>query len=658
MKSNSRQSVLDEDWFSSTGLPQLQPPSISSPLVVSPPAKQHPPTPQMMDAIDWARAAACRHQLGSLFIGALAGTGKTTLLLKILPYLTGHVALCAFNATVGAELSARVSALGLVPVDDDSSTTAGTIHTLGKRTIEQYLGHPVKVEQSRVARLLKEELDRRPEWRKFLAELGPGSSKTIVHWVDLAKQAGVGLPSSSTFLELPPNHLPTWVAIAEQHGLFRPGTPTWAKEDAAEMAQGLLMVAEAPWQTALNPRSGISGGPAGSGPLTMDFSDMLRLPLMLPAGAYQPGGPIRTYRFMLVDEMQDLNVARQLLVCRLLQPAGQAIGVGDVNQAIYGFTGAEADAIERFPYRVQEWQVNVQRENPRSARPSIEERNQRHPITNLPLTVTFRNTRAIVSWVQVNYEPLFEAWSGAEEGQPPTTITEQEFWDRVTLQYGDAIVCRNTAPLVKAALKLLLKRVPVEIKGRDLKTRLLSLAQEYSLEITGRGSRRMVTERTMEGALQQLSADKLALLKEMTRLRDSLETESLSGMAMQGDYLDALIAIIYTLVPDKKERERIQAGDRLKSTIESLFDEQGAAVVLSTIHKAKGLEWDRVFVWGKNVLQPSPWARKDWELAQENNLMYVAETRGRKELVFVDLPEKEKERRGKEGKEGKEGWGE
>ena len=646
MKSNSRQSVLDDDWFGSTGLPQLQPPSISSPLVVSPPAKQHPPTPQMIDAIDWARAATCRRQLGSLFIGALAGTGKTTLLLKILPYLTGHVALCAFNATVGAELSARVSALGLVPVDENSSTTAGTIHTLGKRTVEQYLGYPVKVEQGRVARVLKEELDRRPEWRKFLAELGPGSSKVIVHWVDLAKQAGVGLPSSSTFLELPPDHLPTWVAIAEQHGLFRPGTPTWVKEDAAEMAQRLLMATESPWQTVLNPSAGpafsSSSSSSSSKPLTMDFSDMLRLPLMIPAGAYQPGGLIRTYRFLLVDEMQDLNIARQLLVCRLLQPAGQVIGVGDVNQAIYGFTGAEADAIERFPYRVQEWQVNVQRENSRGARPSIEERNQLHPITNLPLTVTFRNTKAIVSWVQTNYEPLFEAWSGAEEGQSPTTITEQEFWSRITLQYGDAIVCRNTAPLVWTALKLLLNRVPVEIKGRDLKTRLLSLANDYSLEITGRGFRRMTTERTMEQALQQLSADKLALLKEMTRLKDNLETESLAGMAVEGDYLDALIAIIYTLVPDKKERERIQAGDRLKSTIESLFDEQGAAVVLSTIHKAKGLEWDRVFVWGKNVLQPSPWARKDWELAQEENLMYVAETRGRKELVFVDLPEKEK----------------
>ena len=62
--------------------------------------------------------------------------------------------------------------------------------------------------------------------------------------------------------------------------------------------------------------------------------------------------------------------------------------------------------------------------------------------------------------------------------------------------------------------------------------------------------------------------------------------------------------------------------------------------MLSTIHKAKGLEWDRVFLWRWDLL-PSPWARFEWQKEQERNAMYVAVTRARRELYFVESGSKE-----------------
>ena len=65
------------------------------------------------------------------------------------------------------------------------------------------------------------------------------------------------------------------------------------------------------------------------------------------------------------------------------------------------------------------------------------------------------------------------------------------------------------------------------------------------------------------------------------------------------------------------------------------------AVMLSTAHKSKGLEADRVLILLPTKL-PLTWkGQLDWQLIQENNLKYVAITRAKKELVFVDVTEGE-----------------
>jgi superfamily I DNA/RNA helicase len=56
---------------------------------------------------------------------------------------------------------------------------------------------------------------------------------------------------------------------------------------------------------------------------------------------------------------------------------------------------------------------------------------------------------------------------------------------------------------------------------------------------------------------------------------------------------------------------------------------------LSTIHKAKGREWDRVGFLDAHLI-PAKWARQDWELEQEDNLAYVGVTRAKQELVYLD----------------------
>ena len=77
----------------------------------------------------------------------------------------------------------------------------------------------------------------------------------------------------------------------------------------------------------------------------------------------------------------------------------------------------------------------------------------------------------------------------------------------------------------------------------------------------------------------------------------------------------------------------------MANKLDNLFSDyaDGRFVMLSTIHKAKGLEWDRVFIILPEDI-PLTWkGQQDWEYQQEMNLKYVAITRAKKELYFVNL---------------------
>src|SRR6202035_4049275 len=84
--------------------------------------------------------------------------------------------------------------------------------------------------------------------------------------------------------------------------------------------------------------------------------------------------------------------------------------------------------------------------------------------------------------------------------------------------------------------------------------------------------------------------------------------------------------------------------DALKARINAMFvdsdNEPRPTLTLSTVHKAKGREWTRVYVLGMHQYMPSKWARQQWQKQQETNLIYVALTRAMSELIVVDVAAK------------------
>ena len=73
----------------------------------------------------------------------------------------------------------------------------------------------------------------------------------------------------------------------------------------------------------------------------------------------------------------------------------------------------------------------------------------------------------------------------------------------------------------------------------------------------------------------------------------------------------------------------------LLERIKSMFADKNHAVTLATVHKLKGLEWFRVFILNR-FLMPSKWATQEWQQKQEAHLKYVAVTRAKLDLVYIN----------------------
>ena len=75
----------------------------------------------------------------------------------------------------------------------------------------------------------------------------------------------------------------------------------------------------------------------------------------------------------------------------------------------------------------------------------------------------------------------------------------------------------------------------------------------------------------------------------------------------------------------------------LLAKIELTFTDEPntSRLTLSTVHKAKGLEFETVFILDFDKYMPSKWAAQDWQKVQERNLIYVAVTRAKNKLVYI-----------------------
>jgi superfamily I DNA/RNA helicase len=505
------------------------------------------PSPQQAAVLDWVRTGT-----GSAFVEAVAGAGKTTTLIESVKLTRGTVAFCAYNTKIAGEIGAKVAKLGL-----GNRIKTGTFHSFGlgawRWTHKGVKFGPEAAKDK--ARMTAEHL--RNTFRLDADEYAQVDG-AVTKLIGLAKQRALGL-----FGAVGDDSL--WFDIVDHFDL------AYEVEDSDLQIDRVVEMAQAGLRFHNQTASHI-----------VDFDDMIYQPVVRNCNVFGND-------WVLVDESQDTNPARRALTRKMLKPNGRAMFVGDERQAIYGFTGADADAIDQIKADFN--------------------------TTNLPLTTTFRCPQAVVRAAQQVVSHI-QAADSAPEG----SVTEVELAALVAKPEfhatNDAILCRKTAPLVDLAYTLIRKGVACHVEGRDIGLGLLKLVNRFDV----------VTTDGLADALETYAATEVAKL-----IAKGKET---AAEALQ-DRVDTIL-VVMDGCPDV---------DCVRRKIATMFldakDERRPTLTLSTVHRAKGREWQRVFILGRNLYMPSKWARQAWQQLQEANIEYVAITRAMHELVFVNVPQEE-----------------
>jgi DNA helicase II / ATP-dependent DNA helicase PcrA len=493
------------------------------------------PTVQMQAFFD-SLTKSRRH----IALVARAGCGKTTSIMLAVDILRklhpmAEIMVCAYNSAIAKEVKGRLEEAGHT---NWKFIQSSTLHSMGFGLLK-FLFKPT-IDDKKVKNLITRKND------GIYLSYGEQIQKLVAY----AKQEGVGFFPNKQI-----GDVSMWYELADHYDVN-------GLDDTSEMDL-IVEAAQVIYRESLAQTD------------IIDFDDMILFPLVKNLR-------VRFGKdFIFLDEAQDLSPARQALAMKFLkQGTGRMILVGDPAQAIYGFSGADADALPNMIKRLDAIQ--------------------------LPLSVTWRCPKAVVRLAQT-IVPDIQAADSAIEGYVGEIGALPD-----DIGPGDAILCRKTAPLIEAAYKLLRQGKACKVEGRNIGEGLQSLTRRWKLK---------------------------GIAPFMTRLEDYLEREVQKAAAKgKDDKVEEVQDRVATLMQICNEclgKGKTQISD-VEAFIDELFaDGVEGVITLATYHRSKGREWKRVFLWNHHALHPSKAARQQWQLVQEDNLAYVAFTRAQESLFYV-----------------------
>jgi superfamily I DNA/RNA helicase len=216
------------------------------------------------------------------------------------------------------------------------------------------------------------------------------------------------------------------------------------------------------------------------------------------------------------------------------------------------------------------------------------------------LTYTRRCAKAIVREAQV-LVPDYKAFDDAPEG-----IVDEICFEKLQKQArrGDAILSRLNAPLVPLWLSFIRKGVACKIEGKDMAASFLNIIKKFKA-------------RSIPEVIRKAEAWGRRLVARLGKLDDSKNAK----VCLIQDQVATIVAVV----------DGLGSVAEIEPRINSIFADTGKdgnnSVVLSTVHKAKGLEWNRVFILCSTF---------KFKGGQEDNIKYVSITRAKTHLTYVD----------------------
>jgi len=301
----------------------------------------------------------------------------------------------------------------------------------------------------------------------------------------------------------------------------------------------------------------------------IDYDDMIWIPLV-------KNWSLPQFDVLFVDEAQDFNEMQRELIVRCTTN-GRCIIVGDKNQAIYGFRGADSNSMSIFSKRLVKMGKKVE---------------------HFPMTLTWRCPKNIV-YEANRYVKDFNCLDTAEQG----AVHVDSHFNPVK---DDMVLCRYNAPLVSAFYEMLSQGKSAYINGREMTKGLVNAVNKITKH-NNMSSKEFIGLYDIDFNTQYMRLVNAKKQNQANLLEDKRKCVSI--FAGRADTVGGILA----------EIERVFNGN------------QKGDIMLSTVHKAKGLEADNVYILTPERM-PHPKATNPQE---ERNICYVAITRAKKNLYYV-----------------------
>jgi DNA helicase-2/ATP-dependent DNA helicase PcrA len=591
---------------------------------------------RILKGLNPQQTKAVQHVEGPLLIFAGAGSGKTRVIVHRVAHLIEQgvppreILCLTFTNKAAGEMKDRLRA---ILERDDIQVWAGTFHAFGAWLLRQEayrIGYPSNF-------VIYDEADQRSLLSKCLKELNlkseRGTDASLAWLANFARDTMQDLTELSGNFSYDPQPVLT---LYERR----------KKENKA-----------------------------------FDFADLLYVPCMMFSSDEDLREKYRKrFRHILVDEYQDTNTTQYVFLMNLVGEQGNICVVGDDDQSIYGWRGANVSNILRFKDDFPHAQTVVLEQNYRSTEPILKAAssliaNNRYRAPKVLRSMQGKGKEIAVSeYVDDDQEASHTAYRISkllDAGVSPSQIGVFYRVNSLSRVVEEAFVRRGIPYAVYGGMRFYERR---EIKDLLAYLRILvnpsdeeALSRIINVPARGIGEKSVaalrdyarkrgvpmaeaipgaVENKVVKGTGAKGLAGFLQVYKELVSyigigdisslLKDILDVTGLEkALKQEVDGEDRLNNIRELIASASGQRDIGQYLEE-KALMSAVDEDAGERISVMTLHMSKGLEFDYVFILGleEGLLPHSRSMDTTMEIEEERRLLYVGITRARKEVLL------------------------
>lgn len=313
----------------------------------------------------------------------------------------------------------------------------------------------------------------------------------------------------------------------------------------------------------------------------VDFQDLLYFP-----NEFGYFTKIQLSDIIMLDEAQDASLAQQDVVRRCFKRNTRLFAFGDKDQTINSWCGSDTEAFEHLKDSTV----------------------FNKPASEFPLTTNYRCGKKIIEHAKKFTKNDIKPKDNAHDGIIRYNVSLSE------IKEGDMVLCRNSAPLMELYRMGVNKGLKIYFKGEEYgKTLKESVSCAYG---------------------DSIDEIIMSMKKRLISFWEFITIDS--GLDFKETMFNPKILSLYDTIKTMEFIPKsITNRNELNLFIDNMFKNEGnEGIQLSTIHRAKGLEADNVFIICPSLI-PSKLSQTDWEKEEEQHLLYVMCTRPKNSLNYI-----------------------